>query len=70
MLVLTRHPGESITIGGDITITVTAIQGNRVRIGVIAPRDVPVHREEIHRASQWTEHTYADQDGCEDNVAV
>lgn len=47
MLVLTRKEGESIVIGDNITVTVQSISGNQVRIGVEAPRDLPVHREEL-----------------------
>jgi carbon storage regulator len=46
MLILTRRPTESLTIGDGITITVVEIKGGRVRIGVCAPRGVPVRREE------------------------
>lgn len=48
MLVLTRRPGESIVIGNDIVITVVEIKGGQVRIGINAPREVQVHREEIY----------------------
>ena len=47
MLILTRRSGETIAIGNDITVTVLGINGNQVRIGIEAPRDVPVHREEV-----------------------
>lgn len=47
MLVLTRHEGESIIINHKIRVTVVSIDGNRVRIGIEAPGDVPVNREEI-----------------------
>lgn len=47
MLILTRRLGESIMIGDKITITVLGVKGNQVRIGVTAPDDVAVHREEI-----------------------
>ena len=47
MLVLTRHVGESIDIGDNIVITVTKILGDHVRIGIVAPREVPVHRREV-----------------------
>jgi carbon storage regulator len=47
MLVLTRRVGEALMIGDDITITVLGVKGNQVRVGVTAPRDVAVHREEI-----------------------
>ena len=47
MLILTRHPSESILIGPDVIVTVLAIRGDQVRIGISAPKDIPVHREEI-----------------------
>lgn len=47
MLILTRRVGESLMIGDDVTITVLAVKGNQIRIGVNAPRDVAVHRQEI-----------------------
>ncbi|HYV37097.1 MAG TPA: carbon storage regulator CsrA [Gemmataceae bacterium] len=48
MLVLTRRCGEEIVIGGNIHITVVAIQGNKVRLGITAPRSVSVDRQEVH----------------------
>ena len=47
MLILTRRVGESLVIGDDITLTVLGVKGNQVRIGVNAPKDVSVHRQEI-----------------------
>ena len=47
MLILTRRVGETLMIGGDIVVTVLGVKGNQVRIGVKAPKDVAVHREEI-----------------------
>lgn len=52
MLILTRRVGESLKVGDDITITVLGVKGNQVRIGVNAPRDVAVHREEIYNRIQ------------------
>lgn len=49
MLVLTRKAGERIVIGTGITVTVVAVQGNRVRLAFEAPADVPIHREEVHQ---------------------
>lgn len=48
MLVLTRKSGESIVIGDDVVITVLEVRGGQVRLGVEAPRDVVVHRSEVH----------------------
>lgn len=48
MLVLTRRPGESIVVGQDIVVTVIEIKGGQVRIGIDAPREVDVYREEIY----------------------
>jgi len=47
MLILTRRVGETVMIGNEVTVTVLGVKGNQVRIGVNAPKDVPVHREEI-----------------------
>jgi len=48
MLILTRRVNEKLMVGDDVTVTVLSISGNQVRIGVTAPRHVPVHREEIY----------------------
>ena len=48
MLILTRRVGESVMLGDEVTITVLSVKGNQVRVGVNAPRHVPVHREEIY----------------------
>ncbi len=49
MLILTRRVGETLMIGDDVSVTVLGVKGNQVRIGVNAPRDVSVHREEIYQ---------------------
>ncbi len=48
MLILTRRVSETVVIGDDVTVTVLGVKGNQVRLGINAPRDVAVHREEIY----------------------
>ena len=50
MLVLSRHRDESIMIGDDIVITIVDIRGDKVRLGIEAPNDIPVHRQEVYEA--------------------
>ncbi|RBP79130.1 carbon storage regulator [Marinomonas rhizomae] len=52
MLVITRHPGETINIGDETEITVLGVQGTQVRIGIKAPQKITVHREEIYKRIQ------------------
>lgn len=52
MLILTRRVGESLVIGDNVNVTVLGVKGNQVRIGVSAPKDVAVHREEIYQRIQ------------------
>ena len=62
MLVLSRKRGEMITIGNGVTVTVLSIQGDRVKLGIVAPAEVPVHRQEIHKRIEGCSHVldYAD----------
>jgi len=68
MLILTRRAGETVMIGSDVTITVLGVKGNQVRIGINAPRDVAVHREEIYERIQNEKNAKeadASAEGCE-----
>ncbi len=59
MLVLTRRSGESVMIGDDVVITVLEVRGDVIRLGIRAPREVQVHREEIYRELQASNHEAA-----------
>ncbi|MFN9413761.1 MAG: carbon storage regulator CsrA [Pirellula sp.] len=50
MLVLSRHRDESIMIGDDVVVTIVDIRGDKVRLGIEAPNDIPVHRQEVYEA--------------------
>ena len=65
MLILTRRVGETLMVGDDVTITVLGVKGNQVRLGVNAPRDVAVHREEIYQKIQSEKS--ADAEGSPDD---
>jgi carbon storage regulator len=63
MLILTRRVGETLMIGDEVTVTVLGVKGNQVRIGVNAPRDVAVHREEIYERIKREQAEQAAQEG-------
>jgi carbon storage regulator len=59
MLVLSRKKNESIVINNDITVTVVEIRGDKVRLGIVAPKEVPVHRQEVYDAIHGKEQAEA-----------
>jgi carbon storage regulator len=56
MLILTRLVGETITVGDDVTVTIVGVKGTQVRLGINAPKNVAVHREEIYERIQREQH--------------
>ena len=68
MLILTRRINETLNIGDDVQVTVLGIKGNQVRIGINAPRDVPVHREEIYQRIKREERMNAQSEEGEDKA--
>ena len=65
MLILTRRVGETLMIGDNVTVTVLGVKGNQVRIGINAPKDLAVHREEIYQRIK-REQTGAPETGPEE----
>ncbi len=56
MLILTRRVGEAVMVGNDVTVTIVGIKGTQVRLGIDAPKNVTVHREEIYERIQREQH--------------
>jgi carbon storage regulator len=56
MLILIRRLGETVMVGHDVTVTIVGVKGTQVRLGINAPKDVGVHREEIHERIQREQH--------------
>lgn len=67
MLILTRKVGESILIGDDVRITTLGIQGRQIRLGISAPNNITVHREEIYDKIQQKKAQGEDEDDLEPN---
>ena len=68
MLVLTRKPGQSIMIGDQIEVTVLSVTGEKVRVGITAPKDVPIYRDEVHERIESERSEGADAEEDEDEV--
>ncbi len=69
MLVLSRKKNESIIINDDITIVVVEIRGDKVRLGIEAPKEIPVHRNEVYEAIRRSQQTVESGPPCESDTS-
>lgn len=69
MLILTRRVGETLMVGDEVSMTVLGVKGNQVRIGVNAPKEIAVHREEIYLRIQKEKEEQANQAGASEDSA-
>jgi carbon storage regulator len=70
MLILTRRVGETVMIGNDVTVTILGVKGNQVRVGINAPKNVAVHREEIYERIKREQQGDGDQQGEHRNASA
>ncbi len=70
MLILTRRAGETIMVGDEVTVTIIGIKANQVRIGVNAPRQIAVHREEIYHRIQAEKDQTQEQESEQAEISV
>ena len=56
MLILTRRVGQTVIVGNDVTVTIVGVKGNQIRIGISAPKNVSIHREEIYERIRREQH--------------
>ena len=70
MLVLTRRENESVVIGDNVEITILYVSGNKVRLGISAPKDIPIHRKEVYQAIQLQMRKNGNEEAIEEGTAA